>query len=254
MELILNDLVWNYQCKDKYMAIERIKAGVIVLAELRKQNSAFKLCSSEKVSGNEIAPNYYFGQLFHEREDILPQNYKTMIRMFLANFNKIAVGKELFEFDEFSSRQCGYAYANRKAVFSFRMNDLFANEYIEGVYENAGKERTKARLVNIYNKETMEKSYSVVGSRIYEANPKHKINYGWGSKMDLDEKEAQLLLNCAIEVDGNDKHLAAKCGNTYYSFRCHLKNLYHGYQDNNLPENVKTQLKETYTADRRNLQ
>ena len=75
--------------------------------------------------------------------------------------------------------------------------------------------------------------------RKYEFNPKHKVNYGWGSDMDLTDDEAQQVLNSAIEAGDERKHLVAKYKGKFYSFRCHYSNCYHGYIDESMPENLK---------------
>lgn len=246
IEIILNDIAWKHKCSDKYLAIENVKNGIDILMELRKQDPSFKLYSTEKVTGSELAPEYYFGQMFSEKEEVLPRTYKSAIRTFLVNFNKIGEEKGIFELGEHNSVQCGYAYFRNKAVFSIATNSIFAEPTLEGIYKNTEGEKNKAILSNISKKDHLKENAVIIENRIYEANPKHKINYGWGSLMDLDEERAQLVLNRAIKVDKEGKHLAAKYSGTYYSFRCHLKNCYHGYQDNNLPEYIKKQLEEVH--------
>lgn len=245
MEIVLNDIAWKYQCSDKYIVITNVKAGMDILMDLRKQDPSFKLYSAEKISGSEIAPDYFFGQLFSENEDILPRKYKTAIKTFLINFNKINEEKGTFKIDEYVSKQCGYAYVNKRPVFSIVTNPIFEHDSLAGIYESLDGKANTANLSNISRKEQIEKDYAIIENRIYEANPKHKINYGWGSLMDLDEKTAQLVLNCAVKVDKEGRHLAAKYKETYYSFRSHLKNCYHGYQDNSLPEYIKKQLEDS---------
>ena len=89
MEIILNDIAWKHKCSDKYTAIKNIKVAVEILAKLRRHDKSFKLFAKETISGSELAPEYYFGQLFSENEEILPQKYKTLIKTHLVNFNKI---------------------------------------------------------------------------------------------------------------------------------------------------------------------
>lgn len=245
MEIVLNDIAWRYKCPDKYVAIANIKTGMNILLELRKQDPSFKLHSKEKITGSELASEYYFEQLFSEKDNILPRKYKTAVKTFLLNFNAINDVNGNFEMGQYLSSQCGYAYSKKRAVFSIITDDFFAEEQLLGVYENLEGKREEAYLTNISKTEHIEKNYSIIESRIYEANPKHKINYGWGSVMDLEDEKAQMLLNKAIKVDGKGKHLAARYKGVYYSFRCHLKNYYHGYQDNNLPEYIKKQLEES---------
>lgn len=109
MEIILNDIAWKHKCSDKYTAIKNIKVAVEILAKLRRHDKSFKLFAKETISGSELAPEYYFGQLFSENEEILPQKYKTLIKTHLVNFNKINGDAGLFKIGEHSSAQCGYA-------------------------------------------------------------------------------------------------------------------------------------------------
>ena len=60
--------------------------------------------------------------------------------------------------------------------------------------------------------------------------------------MDLDEKEAQYVLDKAIPAEQDERHLIAKYKGIYYSFRSHWNNHYHGYQDNSMPEEMKRKL------------
>ena len=79
MEIIFNDIAMHYQFKDKYDAIEKMKIGIETLLYLRKQDTTFKICSQGKITGLEIAPGYYFPQIFSENNSFLSQNYKTAI-------------------------------------------------------------------------------------------------------------------------------------------------------------------------------
>lgn len=77
IEIILNDIAWKHKCSDKYLAIENVKNGIDILMELRKQDPSFKLYSTEKVTGSELAPEYYFGQMLL----LLPLNDKIQISL-----------------------------------------------------------------------------------------------------------------------------------------------------------------------------
>lgn len=242
MIVVLNDISWRCQCKDKYAAIDSIKRGVDILMALRKLDSSFKLYSKEKITGLEIAPGYYFNQLFSEKNDVLPRVYITAIKTFFTNFNKIKENHGTFSIGSIKSEQCGYAYVNENIVHSIITDDIFEMPQLSGVYESPEGIIKEGKVMNLSQEKHLNENYHALGSRIYESNPKHKVNYGWGSVMDLEDRQAQELLNQAIKVDENGKHLAAKYNGMYYSFRCHLNNCYHGYQDNSLPENIKSQL------------
>lgn len=242
MEIIFNDIAMHYQFKDKYCALEKMITGIETLLYLRKQDSSFKICSSKKITGLEIAPGYYFPQIFNESNQVLNPNYKTAIKTFFTNFNHITCGDDKFIFDEIESLQCGLAYRINGVVFSLGTKDSFLKPKISGEYTTDGKTSEIAEIDNISKKNHVDVHWLKLGKRIYEANPKHKANYGWGSLMDLTDDEAQYVLDRATVAENEEKHLIAKYQNTYYSFRCHWKNFYHGYQDNSMPEDMKRRL------------
>lgn len=166
MEIVLNDIAWQYKCEDKYAAVENIKTGMNVLIELRKKDSSFKLHSKGKVTGSELASGYYFEQLFSEKEDIFPRKYKTAVRTFLLNFNTIGEENVNFEIGQYRSAQCGYAYFRKKAVFSIITDDFFSKDLLPGVYESKEGKRKDACLTNISKLEHLDKNYSIIGNRI----------------------------------------------------------------------------------------
>lgn len=242
MEIIFNDIAMHYQFKDKYDAIKKIKTGIETLLYLRKQDATFKICSQEKITGLEIAPGYYFPQIFSENNKFLNQNYKTAIRTFFTNFNNLTCGKDKFVFEEKESVQCGKAYRTNSILFSMGTRDSFLEQQICGDYILDETIERDIKIDNIAKKEHADIHWFKLKKRIYEENPKHKANYGWGSLMDLEEKEAQYVLDRAIMAENDEKHLIARYKDAYYSFRCHWRNFYHGYQDNSMPEDMKRRL------------
>ena len=110
MDIVFNDISVQYPFRDKYDAVEKIKESIKILASLRKQDSSFKLSSQEKITGTEIAPGYYFEQLFSEKEGLLSHNYKTAIKTYFLNFNMRTFKNGKFVIDQKESVQCGYAF------------------------------------------------------------------------------------------------------------------------------------------------
>ena len=100
MDIVFNDISVQYPFRDKYDAVEKIKESIKILASLRKQDSSFKLSSQEKITGTEIAPGYYFEQLFSEKEGLLSHNYKTAIKTYFLNFNMRTFKNGKFVIDE----------------------------------------------------------------------------------------------------------------------------------------------------------
>lgn len=244
MDIIFNDIAMKYQFKDKYEAMEKIKTGVEAIIYFRRQDTSFKISSQEKITGLEIAPGYYFSQLFSEKNEILSQNYKTAIKTFFANFNILACENDKFIFDGIESVQCGLAYRENGLLFSLGTRSPFFEQKISGEYTLDGQDIKSVEIGNIAKKEHVDIHWLKLRKRIYEANPKHKANYGWGSLMDLKDDEAQFVLDRAIKAENDERHLIARYKNIYYSFRCHWKNYYHGYQDHSMPEDMKRKLKD----------
>lgn len=219
-----------------------MKIGIETLLYLRKQNTTLKICSQEKITGLEIAPGYYFSQIFSESNTVLNQNYKTAIKTFFINFNNLTCGKDKFIFEGIESVQCGMVYSTGSLLFSLGTKDSFLEQQISGDYVLGETILRDVQVDNVAKKEHVDIHWLKLKGRIYEANPKHKANYGWGSLMDLNEKEAQYVLDRAIMAENNEKHLIARYNDVYYSFRCHWRNFYHGYQDNSMPEDMKRSL------------
>lgn len=239
MRIVFNDLSTRYLFRDKYEAMENIKIGLETLAKLRLLNPSFKLWSQGAISYAQLATGYYFNQIFHESNDVFEQKYKVLFRTILKNFNAIKEDAGIFEFEGEVSTQCAWAYRNQNVVFSFSSREEFQQSDFEGQYFQDEMQPCKAKLYNISNQEHIELYKKILKIRKYEFNPKHKINCGWGSDMDLTDEEAQKVLNLAVEAGDENKHLVAKYNGKYYSFRCHYDNCYHGYIDESMPENIK---------------
>lgn len=244
MEVVFNDIAAGYKFKNKYDAVEKMKTAIEVLISLRKQDPSFRLSSQTKVTGLEIASGYYFGQLFSEDNRVLSQNHKTALKTFFTNFNALSTNGGRFIYEGRESEQCGYAYENNGLIFSIGTKEDFLLERIKGEYWGERKVEEAVSIDNIAHRDHLNVHSYKLGIRCYEANPKHKVNYGWGSIMDLNEEEAQFILNKAVIAEDDEKHLIAKYKGKYYSFRCHWKNFYHGYLDNAMPEYMKRKLTE----------
>lgn len=190
MEIIFNDIAMHYQFRDKYDAIEKMKMGIETLLYLRKQDTNFKICSKEKITGLEIAPGYYLPQIFSEKNTVLSQNHKTAIRTFFTNFNNLTCGKDKFVFEGIESAQCGMVYKTNGLLYSLGTKDYFLEQQIFGDHIIDETIKRNVKIDNIAKKEHVDVHWLKLKHRVYEANPKHKANYGWGSLMDLEEKEA----------------------------------------------------------------
>ena len=158
---------------------------------------------------------------------------------------KIATDESVVEYEGLHSQQCAYAYKNNGSLLSLQTKEDFLEGFIKCFYIENGEKSSDACKVEIRNLavlEHIELHKHELPIRKYEPNPKHKMNYGWGSEMDLRDEIAQVVLNQAVAVDSDSRHLIAKYNGEYYSFRCHYDVCYHGYKDNSMPEHLKNKL------------
>ena len=247
MKIIANDMITNSQFSDKYAAIDGVKESIRVLLQLKKDTLFNRLSSGKNVfRGMELAPDYYFEQLFSEDNDLISQKEKSALRSLLVNFNKIELPEEKFEFQSMESSQCAYAFLNHAFLFSIPVDEKWKTNVLIGVLKKKEKNEN-VEINNIAVLNQIEVHKKSLGIRKYEFNPKHKINIGWGTEMDLDDKEAQYLLMKAVPTDETCRHLVAKKNGKYYSFRCHYDNCYHGYWDDTMPEKYRNIVDKSFT-------
>lgn len=241
MMVVTNDLIVDDRFLNKYDAIMAIRNGISILKKLSEVTDFSRLYSSRNVfRGLELAPGYCMEQVFSENNENLPYIEKQLLKTLLLNFNTIETTEEKIIFEDRSSAQCAWAYRKQAFLFSLLIDPKYAAETIKGKLIDQSQREASIELDNISKIEHIEIHKRKLGIRKYEFNPKHKINVGWGTEMDLSDAEAQRLLTKALPVDKEGKHLVAKQGVKYYSFRCHYDNCYHGYWDNSMPEHIRT--------------
>lgn len=241
MLVVLNDIAFNFKFPDKYKAINCMKQLIEVVAELRKANLGFKVSACHRLAESELTEGYSMSKLFSESESLFPKNYKSALRTFLLNPNIIEEGQGRVEYKEIYSKQCAYAFENNGFLLSFVTEEEFKKETLKCNY-HSNMRKTAVELKNLSHKDHIEIHRHILPIRKYEFNPKHKVNGGWGSEMDLSDEEAQRVLNEAIVAIDDPKHLIAKYNGNYYSFRLHWDVYYHGYRDDTMPQNLKNKL------------
>lgn len=240
MRVVTNDLILNDMFSNKYDAIRAIRDGICILKKLSEVTNFSRLYSSRNIfRGLELAPGYCMEQVFSENNEVIPYIEKQLLRTLLLNFHTIETTEERFVFEDRSSVQCAWAYRRQAFLFSLLIDSKYAAETFKGKLVDKEKQKMNIELDNISKMEHIEIHKRKLGIRKYEFNPKHKINIGWGTEMDLSDEEAQGLLAKALPVDKEEKHLVAKKGERYYSFRCHYDNCYHGYWDNSMLEHIR---------------
>ncbi len=133
----------------------------------------------------------------------------------------------------------------RTMLISLETARKYAEPFLEGVLED----QPLYRMLNISRADHIEVHRIPLGIRIYQPNPKHKkveTFLGKGLKiapMTLENKEAQELLNKAIQIDKERTLYAVKDGKCY-AFPEHEpgKKIYHGYELKNPSDLIKRKL------------
>lgn len=235
MVIILNDLPFNYYFNNIYS----LKKAVQILCQVFKEFHTMNLdvCLQFKCSLSNILlmSDFPISRLYNSSE--IPKDEKRMILSLFSKIKIININNEedYFIYDNRKSKLCSYAIKNNFPVISILSNSCFEFCLLKGNNLN----NDKKVLINISKKDHITKHAEYLHIRKYEFNPKHKIGYGWGSPMDLDDATAQKVLNEAQIFQDNDKCLVNKYNNNFYVFRRHYGICYHGYINNKIPDNIK---------------
>lgn len=236
MKVAINDLSFQYPFYDWHTADIALHNFLELCKEIKRK----RYRCVEGIWGDvinceyEIAPGHTLIKLI---QNFQPREERSLLLSFLSNssciFSEIPFcldGKE----------SCVCAFAKDGAVISLNSQSLFSGSTLDGKLGGMPCEiRNIAQSLHItlYN--------AVLGRRIYERNPKHpnKNPYTRGnmivSPMDLSNEEAQEALDRAVEVNGQ---LFSKKGDSYYTFRRHQGDLFHGYRNDQLTTDLKKRI------------
>lgn len=243
MLVILNDIAFNFKFENKYDAVCTMKELIELIIELKKSNSTFRIYKSCRLEDIELAKEYFLSQFLNEPKEVIDRKYLSIFKTYMKNTNKMQDGKGTIEYKGFFSKQCAASYENNGFLLSLKTNEEFNKEIVGcNYFRNESDKKEYISIKNLSKIEHIQVHRHDLPIRIYEFNPKHKINGGWGSKMDLSDETAQKVLDEAIVANDASKHLIAKYDGKYYSFRCHWDNYYHGYRDDSMPQNLKNRL------------
>ena len=169
-------------------------------------------------------------------------------RMLLQMFSMMASGKssptpsKIVKLDDTKFQ---IPAEERTMLISLETARKYAEPFLEGVLED----QPLYRMLNISRADHIEVHRIPLGIRIYQPNPKHKkveTFLGKGLKiapMTLENKEAQELLNKAIQIDKERTLYAVKDGKCY-ALPEHEpgKKIYHGYELKNPSDLIKRKL------------
>ncbi len=240
MEFVINDLSLQGKSKNTYEVINNLRTLVNLLKELKKRRLLRKLITDKQIRGLELAPSYFIEQALNDVR--LTNEERLFLKTFFINMEVIGQNENIiFESEYGSSFLLGQSYIRNAFVVSLETKSVFSSLFLEGRLKAFAKVMD-IRLMNLSRREHVAKHEKNLGVRVYENNPKHKVNYGWGSPMDLDDETAQQVLDTAIPVPNNENHLINCYNGKYYSFRRHHHNCFHGYIDDTIPENFRVLL------------
>lgn len=238
MIAIVNDLPFQEQFSNKKKAEEKIRQWLLVCKKLESAevSAIDELCGDKIDMAKVIAPDYCLAQLVRDIRNRDEMRYLVHLLKHLRN--PVTQETEPFEFSGKISYVCGCAKDG--VAVSLETNASYANKVLRGKQGNIDIE-----LKNIASETHILQNEEFLGIRHFEANPKHRREAYWDAAgrhveaMDLDESEAQDLLNRAVIIDDN---LYGKKYGQYYCFQKHHANCYHGYRNNDLPLHIKNQI------------
>lgn len=238
MIAVINDLSFKRKFSNKYEAIKKVHQWMDICKEIESQETTAvkKLYSVMLDTGEKIAPDYLLTDLVKEFET---RDERRYLMHLLVNLNQPkSMPQEPFCLEGEYSRIC--SWAKEGIAVSLESDSLFGESKLDGTIK-----QENVSIKNISKQEHIRLYEEFLGIRHYEANKKHrKKPYTdaagrYVDAMDLSDREAQELLNHAVEIDGN---LYGKRNGQYYSFRRHHDNYYHGYQNNDLGLHIKNKI------------
>lgn len=240
MIAVINDASFQYPFATIELAVKNMHQFLDICKRIEKEEvtNIQEIKTGLIDSQMEIVPNYKLIQLVQEFKN---REERSLLISILTNKGTYREEDEkTCMIDGKKSSVCVHGIGN--ILVSLLSNPLFSYPIIKGhVDEKAVELRnlSKDEHINYYRNE--------LGLRRYVANDKkHKFDrenpYGKGktaSRMDLEDEEAQELLNKAVYIKGR---LYAKKSGCYYAFQNERDIDYHGYRVDDLGEDVKYQL------------
>lgn len=240
MNAAINDLSFGKAFSSKAEAIEKVHQWMNTCKKIEsgEMTAVENLYSDIINTSAEIAPGVPLIQLVKEFQT---QDERRYLIHLLANLKRPECRPEApFLFNENQSYIC--AWVKEGTLLSLETSAVFKEPELKGIIA-----LEKVTIKNISRQEHISLYEKWLGIRHYESNRKHRkepyIDAAGRhvAAMDLNELEAQKLLNQAVEINGN---LYGKKHGQYYSFQNHHDNCYHGYQNNNLGENIIKKIEE----------
>lgn len=240
MKIVINDMSFQYQFYNEQKALEKLHEFIYVCKELEsgKLKNVEGIISDYIDPSSEIIPGCKLFKLLQKFET---KDEKSYLLGLLTNRPKISAEEKIM------------CVMNAKEswiwsqVFNHMMISLLSNSVFESPEVQVYLDDSSKVIRNLSTKIHIDYYGNELGKRIYVANDekhkKYKENfYGKGkvaSPMDLEQNEAQELLDKAITVNGR---LYGRKNGSNYAFQNTQDVIYHGYIADDLPDNIKSEL------------
>lgn len=242
MVAAINDLSFEICFPNKSEAVQKVHQWMDICEQLEAQETTAVdgIYSVMLNTSGEIAPDYPFIQLVKEFET---RDEKRYLLHLLTNLDTPEnMPEEPFHLNGKCSAIC--AWARDTVIISLESDVIFGKLTLDGTIK-----QEKVSIRNISKQKHIQSYEEFLGIRHYEANKKHRKQAyidaagRYVDAMDLNDLEAQELLNHAIEIEGN---MYGKKKEQYYCFQRHHDNYYHGYQNNELELHIRKRIDEKH--------
>lgn len=241
MKIVINNASFQYLFYDEKTALERLHNFIYICKELEssKLKNVDGIISDYIDVLNDIVPGRKLITLLQRFET---QDEKRYLLGLLTNRPGIPKNEKMLCIMA-GRKTCIWSQIFDNMLVSLLSEDVFEDNEIE-----IHLEEDIVKIRNISQQVHIEYYSNELGKRIYIPNDgKHKKDrenfYGKGktaSIMDLEQEEAQELLDRAVWVNGR---LYGRKNGIDYAFQNTQDNIYHGYQVSDLSDNIKTELK-----------
>lgn len=236
----MNDLSFGNMFSSKEEAVQKVHQWMDICKKIESgETTAVETLYSVLLNTSaEIAPDYPLINLVREFQT---RDEKRYLMHLLANLN---TPESLPEIPFCLEGKCSHicAWAREQFVISLVSDTVYELPVLDG---KVGAETVTIK--NLSKQEHIQQYEEILGIRHYERNKKHRkepytdVAGRYVDAMDLDDQEAQKLLDQAVEIEGN---LYGKRKGQYYCFQKHHRNCYHGYQNNELGLHIRNKIDE----------
>ena len=237
MDIGINDLSFRFAFSSEQQALAAVEEFVDICKELEKPKctNVDRLLSVRIDTTCEVAPNCKLIQLIQKLSDRQKRTYLIGLLTNRATYSQLPEVPFIYKGEQ--SYACAWA-CNGRMLVSLLSEPGIAEPVLKGHIQEKSVE-----ISNISQKNHMHVHRHALGLRRYVGNSrKHKKNrsnpYGKGrvgSPMDLEETEAQELLDHAVWIKGR---LYARYAGRNYAFQNTEDNIYHGYIADDLGEDI----------------